>query len=181
MVRSAFTALALLAVCHAVGAAPTAEVVTPSFSFADWVEGIIANPQGDHLTPEQAIEAFNASRNSTSSSEHTKRGPLDKRVPSCNEQPNTEVPIADAVACVNFLAAKGQTACVCNGFAQFCQIGQGIIDGNSGSKRTTSACNDVARAGGLILDHCTRADNTVQGSEFAYGNGDMLVRIHNLR
>lgn len=27
------------------------------------------------------------------------------------------------------------------------------------------------------MDHCTRADNTVQGSEFAYGNGDLMVWI----
>jgi hypothetical protein len=77
MVRAALTTLALLAVCHSAGAAPTTpetELVTSSFSFAEWVEGIIANPQGDHLTPEQAIAAFNASRNNTGSS-GTSHGP----------------------------------------------------------------------------------------------------------
>jgi hypothetical protein len=60
-------------------------------------------------------------------------------VPRCNEFANTEVPIADAVACVNFLAAKGQTACPCPGYVEYCRIGQGIIDGQSGSKRASSA------------------------------------------
>ena len=58
---------------------------------------------------------------------------------SCNEQPNTEVPVADAVACINYLASKGQTACVCNGYTKFCQIGKGILDGQSGSRRTSAA------------------------------------------
>jgi len=31
------------------------------------------------------------------------------------------------------------------------------------------------------MDRCTRADNTVQGSEFAVGNPILLARIHNLK
>lgn len=37
--------------------------------------------------------------------------------------------------------------------------------------------NDVARGAGFVMDHCTRADNTVQGGEMAYGNGNMEVWI----
>lgn len=44
--------LALLAFGHAVTAAQT---VT---SFSEWVEGIIADPNGDHLSPEDAVAAF---------------------------------------------------------------------------------------------------------------------------
>jgi len=71
MVRAALTTFALLAVLGAVRAAPTApetELVTSSFSFAEWVEGIIADPQGNHLTPEQAIAAFNAGLGNATSS-----------------------------------------------------------------------------------------------------------------
>jgi hypothetical protein len=73
MVRAALTTVALLAVCRAVGAAPAAAaaVVTSSFSFAEWVEQIIADPQGDHLTPEQAVAAFQAGQNSTNTSTST--------------------------------------------------------------------------------------------------------------
>ena len=38
--------------------------------------------------------------------------------------------------------------------------------------------NDVARGAGFVMDQCTRPDGTVEGSEYAYGNGDLLVRIH---
>lgn len=38
--------------------------------------------------------------------------------------------------------------------------------------------NDVARAGGFIMDKCTKS-GTVQGYEYAYGNGDLLVVINN--
>lgn len=36
-----------------------------TFSFAEWVEGIIANPDGDNLTPEEAVAAWEASVNNT--------------------------------------------------------------------------------------------------------------------
>ena len=37
--------------------------------------------------------------------------------------------------------------------------------------------NDIARAGGSILDKCSRGDNMVQGWEAAYGNGNIAVTI----
>ena len=64
MVRRAFTTVALLAACGAVGAIPTAAPVASNFSFVEWVDQIIADPEGDHLTPEQAVAAFYASRGS---------------------------------------------------------------------------------------------------------------------
>lgn len=69
MVRVTLTTVALLAVCRAVGAAPSAvdsTVVSSGFSFAEWVDQIITNPD-KALTPEQAMEAFNAARNNTGS------------------------------------------------------------------------------------------------------------------
>jgi len=60
MVNPAFAALAVLALSHIVGAFPTASTAKSSFSFVDWVDGIIANPDGEHLTPEEAVAAFHA-------------------------------------------------------------------------------------------------------------------------
>ncbi|KAK3295363.1 uncharacterized protein B0H64DRAFT_417099 [Chaetomium fimeti] len=180
MVRATLTTVALLAVCRAVGAAPAAAepaVVTSDFSFAKWVDELIANPD-TAMTPDQAVEAFNAARNNTGSTEHSKRGDLTKRV-SCNEKPGTEAPVSDAVACINYLASLGQQKCECQYYKQFCKLGGAQLTGQSGTKTVTVACNDIARAGGLIMDSCTRSDNTVQGSEWAWGSSELLVRIHN--
>ncbi|KAH6838477.1 hypothetical protein B0I37DRAFT_386987 [Chaetomium sp. MPI-CAGE-AT-0009] len=178
MVRTTLTTVALLAVCRAAGAAPSAvapAVVTSDFSFADWVEQLIANPDGA-MTPDQVVEAYNTAFNSTGT-EHNKRGDLTKRV-SCNEKPGTEAPVSAAVACINYLASLGQQKCECQSYKQFCSLGGGQITGQSGVNHVTVACNDIARAGGKIMDSCTRADNTVQGSEFAIGSSTLLIRIH---
>lgn len=42
---------------------------------------------------------------------------------------------------------------------------------------TFSGSEHVARAGGLIMDACTEPDNTVQGDEYAWGNGNIAVHI----
>ena len=67
MVQFTLPALALLALTPIIGAAP-APGANPEggiFSFEKWVDGIVANPSGDHLSPEQAIAAYEASVNST--------------------------------------------------------------------------------------------------------------------
>ena len=93
MVAPTLFALALLAVSHAVEAAPTAEVagsITSTFSFQDWVEGIIANPNGNNLTPAEAVETFYASANATTTSASTKARSLIQKRFFCNTIPNTE-------------------------------------------------------------------------------------------
>ena len=65
MVNSVFAAVAVLALSQAVGAIPTANTVEPRFSFVEWVDSIIANPDGDHLTPEEAVAAFHAAGGSS--------------------------------------------------------------------------------------------------------------------
>jgi hypothetical protein len=35
----------------------------------------------------------------------------------------------------------------------------------------------IARAAGAVMDACWRADNTVQGDEMAWGNGNIDVHI----
>jgi hypothetical protein len=67
MVRTGEVFLVMLAACHAVTAAPSKEIVTSSFSFLDWVDRIIADPNGEHLSPEEAVAAFWAGRNGTRS------------------------------------------------------------------------------------------------------------------
>ncbi|KAK4156113.1 hypothetical protein C8A00DRAFT_41381 [Chaetomidium leptoderma] len=175
-IRVAFTTVALLAGCGAVQTIPTAAAVGSPFSFVEWVEQMIADPEGHHLTPEQATAAFYANQDSASPSEHGTRGLLGKRVPRCNEIVNTEAWVPHAVACINELARRGGD-CRVQFSTRFCISGTAEINGNSGWD-TTSSCNDVARGAGYIMDHCTRADNTVQGSEYAHGNGILLVRIH---
>ncbi|EUC39894.1 hypothetical protein COCMIDRAFT_110248 [Bipolaris oryzae ATCC 44560] len=148
----------------ALGQAVTAAKAVSSFS--EWVEGIVANPDGDNMTPEEVVEAFKAGQ---FSSPPEARSLLQKRA-SCYEQPNTDCPISDAVACINTVARKSN----CDAYLQ-CQIGGCVLttDGNHNSN-----CNDVARGGGFILDHCVVPNyDRVEGSEYAYGNGGELVRI----
>src|SRR5690554_2258061 len=71
-----FLASMALAPALALPAAPT-EGASEAFSFGKWIDGIIDNPDGDNLTPEEAVAAWSASSNGTS----TASGALDKRAP----------------------------------------------------------------------------------------------------
>ncbi|KAK1689301.1 hypothetical protein BDP55DRAFT_765601 [Colletotrichum godetiae] len=182
MVNVALSALAILVAAPYIGAVPTAAQsdAVEVFSFAKWVDGIIANPEGDNLTPSEAVEAWRESVNATESDGTTPTNSMIQKRVSCNTIAGTEASVPDAVSCINDLARKGSQACVVGGVSVFCLIGNAQITGVKGGTNaatTSSACNDVARAGGLIMDSCTRADNTVQGSEFAWGNGNLLVHI----
>jgi hypothetical protein len=50
-------------------ALPTAPAEAEIFSFSQWVEGIIANPDGNNLTPDEAVAAWTASLNTTRAGE----------------------------------------------------------------------------------------------------------------
>lgn len=77
MVHYFVPAFALLALSASVAAVPTASNTSPVvFSFVQWIEDIIANPDGDHLTPEEAVAAKNAAMASAN--------PLEKRV-NCHD------------------------------------------------------------------------------------------------
>ncbi|KAJ0381786.1 hypothetical protein COL922a_013849 [Colletotrichum nupharicola] len=188
----------LAAVAPLAAAAPAATPAPEIFSFAKWVDGIIANPHGDNLTPEEAVEAYYKSVNASEAAalewdygRARKRddaaegaspdwdyGRVRKRA-TCNTIAGTQASVADAVSCINYLAGLGSTSCVVsNAKSHFCTIGNAQITGvTSSSIPAASSCNDVARGAGYIMDACTLKDNTVQGSEFAYGNGDLLVWI----
>jgi hypothetical protein len=75
MVNLSLPLLAVLALAVSVTAAPATSAT--SFTFAQWIEDIIANPDGDHLTPEQAVEAKNAAV--------AVSNPLSVRAPRCME------------------------------------------------------------------------------------------------
>lgn len=77
--------LSLVAVCQSAAA--------PRFSFASWVEDIIANPDGNHLSAEEAIAAFYASAPSGGTSRATGLFGLQRRDVACNEVAKTEAPV----------------------------------------------------------------------------------------
>lgn len=54
-------------------AAPSAAAAAADFSFAQWVEDIISDPSGAHLSPSEAVEAKNAAVAASTS-------PFEKRV-----------------------------------------------------------------------------------------------------
>ena len=67
MVRSSLPALALLALSASAATVPAANPPAAPFSMMQWIEGIIADPTGDNLTPEEAVAAWNATRASAGS------------------------------------------------------------------------------------------------------------------
>ncbi|KAL8377042.1 hypothetical protein RB595_007937 [Gaeumannomyces hyphopodioides] len=146
------------------------------FSFAQWVEDIIATPE-KALTPEQAVEAWNATVATMDPRV------LEKRV-ICNNVAGTEASVPDAVICINFLAALGDYRCETSTVSQFAYSGSNpgariVGVGAGGGGVSSSRCQDVARTAGQIMDSCTRADGLVQGVEqnpWATGVG-MAVHI----
>ncbi|KAL1798239.1 hypothetical protein ACET3X_002276 [Alternaria dauci] len=115
-------------------------------SFSEWVDGILENPDGDNMTPEEVIDAFKSGQFNSSPSAKFSRSLYQKRA-TCYESANTDCLITDAVACINTVARK--TNCH-NDYLQ-CQINTAALttDGNR-----DSSCNDVARGAGFIMDAC---------------------------
>lgn len=66
MVKVALYTLAVLSLSACVAARPDAKTTAAvPFTFVQWVEDIIADPHGDHLSPEEAVAAKNAAVVST--------------------------------------------------------------------------------------------------------------------
>ncbi|TDZ29455.1 hypothetical protein C8034_v000383 [Colletotrichum sidae] len=175
----------LLALVPLIAAAPAAseanidvrEAEVVPFSFEKWAEDIIANPNGKHLSPE---EAFAVGFNQTSTGEDG----LEKRQADvrCTFDRNGDAAsAADAVWCIDFIAARSNVACraVVSG-TSFCRRGQaqitGVAHGGNPPKDTSSPCGNVARSAGQIMDACTRS-GLVYGENSAWGNGNMAVHI----
>ncbi|KAG7126352.1 hypothetical protein HYQ45_012938 [Verticillium longisporum] len=161
--------LALLAVAKAAAIPSESEAPTSIFSFEQWVEDIIANPDGKHLSPEEAVDAHLSYINGTDVSVLEARA-LEKRV-TCWTR-DTQPPPAwgpDAVTCINYLASIGSRACTVHQYGQlFRRCGNARIYGTTGGSQrlpVTDVCNNVARAAGRVMDSCYRSDNTVRGGE----------------
>ncbi|CAN9454183.1 unnamed protein product [Alternaria alternata] len=151
-------------------------------SFSEWVDGILENPDGENMTPEEVVVAFKSGQFNSSPSAKFSRSLYEKRA-TCYESANTDCLVREtnqslkmlgeenAVACINTVARKTN----CRNVYLQCQINTAALttDGNK-----DSSCNDVARGAGFILDACVvSGSDRVQGSEFAYGNGAELVRL----
>ncbi|KAK0666869.1 hypothetical protein QBC41DRAFT_348490 [Cercophora samala] len=161
-------------------AAPTSPTNASStvFSWSQWVEDIIANPD-TALTPDAAVEAATAAAVAASA------GGLQKRAPDC-AFPAQYAPGRDAAACLDYLTRIGQQGTMCGMPStyrniQMCRIGRAEVVGSQGTYPAPSTdCINVARTGGLIFDGCWRAGDIVKGSEVCVNNGMLTVRIGGL-
>ncbi|KAJ7738041.1 hypothetical protein DFH07DRAFT_892731 [Mycena maculata] len=96
----------------------------------------------------------------------------------CGEVPPA-CSVADAVACSNFLAALGTTACTVNGEnVMFCTAGPCNWFGSniSGGPSASSFCSDVATGGNVVINTC-QGNGFVDGANAANGNGNLIVTI----
>ncbi|KAF4333129.1 hypothetical protein FBEOM_13077 [Fusarium beomiforme] len=178
MVKSALATLGIFATNAIAGALAGREADTQAnipFSLESWVSGIIADPDGAHLSPD---EALNLTVNQTSND----LGAMEKRAVRCNTVAGTSASVADAVWCIDFLARRSGQRCgvPAGGRSSFCRHGLATIQGVSERPvwqgGTSSPCGNVARSAGRIMDKCTRG-GTVQGENTAYGNGYLAVHI----
>ncbi|CCC12902.1 hypothetical protein SMACR_06044 [Sordaria macrospora] len=181
MVNYRFLTLAALAL-PLVAAAPTAsasetlevrsEHEVEVFSFEKWVDSIIANPD-TALSSEQAIEAWKASTNGTSSAATDAAGTLSKR--SCMPMAD-QAYVPDAVVCINKLASLGSQACVANAVAFFWTHGRAQVVGVAGPVAYVSTtCQKVAQTAGKIMDQCTSGQFT--GGQIP-NVGDSRMQVH---
>ncbi|KAL2823200.1 hypothetical protein BDW59DRAFT_163544 [Aspergillus cavernicola] len=106
---------------------------------------------------------------------------LDKRYSvTCGDNGGGYVSVSEAQSCVNYLYAKGTTACTVNGEnTVFCTAGSTKIYGSNINlvNNPSSYCRDVAAGAQAIIDGCTQG-GTVAGSNAAAGNGDIIVSIN---
>ncbi|KAJ7320957.1 hypothetical protein DFH08DRAFT_970263 [Mycena albidolilacea] len=96
----------------------------------------------------------------------------------CGEVPPA-CPVANAVACFNFLNALGTTACTVNGEnVTFCTSGSCHWFGSniSGGSSASSFCRDVATGGNAVINTC-QGNGFVDGANAASGNGNLIVTI----
>ncbi|PNH40527.1 hypothetical protein VD0004_g6469 [Verticillium dahliae] len=179
--------LSLLAVAQAVAIPSGSEA--SAFSFEQWVEDIIASPDGKHLSPEEAIDAHLAYINGTDVNLLESRA-LEKRV-TCWTSSTSPPPAWVGLTCAmtawasvdSLFKSRVQTLSHASitwpaseaGAALFYQYGQlfrrcgnARIYGTTGGSQSlpvTDICSNVARAAGRVMDSCYRSDNTVRGSE----------------
>ncbi|KAK3946854.1 hypothetical protein QBC32DRAFT_366165 [Pseudoneurospora amorphoporcata] len=186
----AFSFTAVVCLTPIAGAVPTAPTNTARdvasapepFSFAKWVDEIIANPE-EAATPQQALDAYYTYVNSTASSDNVfpeTASRMHKRL-TCNQLLGGEAPIPDAVECINYLARLNTQKCEIyrgSSHVSFRTHGNAEMIGiRPDSNGASTICNNVARAGGKVMDACSRADNTVQGQD-ATPDTAMPIAVH---
>ncbi|CEJ92988.1 hypothetical protein VHEMI08609 [[Torrubiella] hemipterigena] len=138
------------------------------FSFGQWARDIASNPDGPHLSVEEALAQLNATRANTLSS--PRNDPY-----MCGNVPNLPAYGPDAVECINYLAGLGNTLCEVHGFSLFCKRPHAEIVGVTGNAGYDfSTCQHVAQFAGGIMDRCYHDDH-VQG--LAYVTDNMAITI----
>ncbi|KAK1656847.1 hypothetical protein BDP55DRAFT_721873 [Colletotrichum godetiae] len=147
-------------------------VAVGDWSWEQWVETIIANPDSA-LSVDEALEA--AAKSVAADLD----GSLEKRQEQflvCNDgKPSAWAP--DAVTCINYLADLNAN-CGTVTVTAMCTAGNAqIVGSGSGAGEVSTHCNNVARTAGRIMDRCWRSDNTVQGGMPAYEQGAMWVYV----
>lgn len=126
----------ILALSATAAAAPT--TTSTDFTFAQWIEDIIANPQGDHLSPEEAVAAKNAAVASASAT-----NPLLQERAYCDQKWG-RANANDAASCLSYLAKLGAQGVWC-GIAdgqsdvQMCRIGNAQVVSSKGEKSAQGA------------------------------------------
>ncbi|KAK0671574.1 hypothetical protein QBC41DRAFT_219121 [Cercophora samala] len=139
-----------------------------TFSWSQWVEDLIAQPE-KALTPSEAVSAAMAAGDKLLS------GSTLQRQAWCQKD-FTDAPADDAVVCIKYLTQIGNEGANCSlgadvFNADLCRSGQAkVVGSRGGNPSPPSNCYDVARTCGLIFDRCWRADNTVKGSDLCVGN-----------
>ncbi|EAA33095.1 hypothetical protein GE21DRAFT_5608 [Neurospora crassa] len=184
MVNLLTLSFAAVALTPLAGAVPTTRDVASApapFSFAKWVDDIIAKPE-EAATPQQALDAYYAYVNSTSTDNVLPEtaSKMHKRA-MCNTVVGKQAPIPDAVECINYLARLNTQTCeVYRGTNHVSFVVRGnaeMIGVRPDTNGASTICNNVARAGGKIMDACSRADNTVEGEEITPDAAAIAVHI----
>ncbi|KAL2878325.1 hypothetical protein SGCOL_006294 [Colletotrichum sp. CLE4] len=147
-------------------------VAVGDWSWEQWVETIIADPDSA-LSVDEAPEA--AAKSVAADLD----GSLEKRQEQflvCNDgKPSAWAP--DAVTCINYLADLNANCGTVTATA-ICTAGNAqIVGSGSGAGEVSTHCNNVPRTAGRIMDRCWRSDNTVQGGMPAYEQGAMWVYV----
>ncbi|KAF5717561.1 hypothetical protein FMUND_5722 [Fusarium mundagurra] len=182
MVKLALITLGVFAFSAIAGSVTDRKIdtdATAPFSLESWVSGIIADPDGAHLRPDEAYAlAVNQTKNDS--------GTLEKRTLSCNSLGRrTSAGVFDVLLCIASLASRGRQGCslgLGGRAASFCRHGSAIITGHRSGPLWGGgipSCGDVARAATQIVRKCTR-DGRVQGWNDAYRNGRVTVNIRGL-
>ncbi|KAI9899778.1 hypothetical protein N3K66_006239 [Trichothecium roseum] len=157
--------------------------VTSSFSFEEWANGISADPEGNHLSPDEAVAS--AIEFGTESSSHEKRagnivcntaGVKVAKADSCLA-PFRDKKAPSAAACIDKIARRGGQTCHSKTITTFCSnSGAEIVGATTGPKfDVKTTCQKVAATAGKVMDICFRSDNTVQGVNFLNGKGGRMA------